>query len=56
MTYVLTDVGLEVQPGQTIALVSHTGAGKTAMINLLCGFYDVSGGRIFIDGYDIRDA
>ena len=53
--YVLRDVNLEVQPGQTIALVGHTGAGKTSMINLLCRFYDVSGGRILIDGYDIRD-
>ncbi|NLY51283.1 MAG: ABC transporter ATP-binding protein, partial [Firmicutes bacterium] len=53
--YVLKDVDLEVQPGQTIALVGHTGAGKTSMINLLCRFYDVSGGRILIDGYDIRD-
>ncbi|HHV93105.1 MAG TPA: ABC transporter ATP-binding protein [Firmicutes bacterium] len=53
--YVLRDVHLEVQPGQTIALVGHTGAGKTSMINLLCRFYDVSAGRILIDGYDIRD-
>ena len=53
--YVLRDVSLEVQPGQTIALVGHTGAGKTSMINLLCRFYDVSRGRILIDGYDLRD-
>ncbi|NLA58786.1 MAG: ABC transporter ATP-binding protein [Firmicutes bacterium] len=53
--YVLKNINLEVQPGQTIALVGHTGAGKTSMINLLCRFYDVSGGQILIDGYDIRD-
>lgn len=53
--YVLRDINLEVNPGETIALVGHTGAGKTSMINILCRFYDVTGGRILIDGYDIRD-
>ncbi|NMB11864.1 MAG: ABC transporter ATP-binding protein [Firmicutes bacterium] len=52
--YVLQDIDLEVNPGETIALVGHTGAGKTSMINILCRFYDVTGGRILIDGHDIR--
>ncbi len=51
---VLIDVSLEAQPGQTIALVGPTGAGKTTIINLLSRLYDVSEGRIMIDGYDIR--
>ncbi|NMB46763.1 MAG: ABC transporter ATP-binding protein [Firmicutes bacterium] len=53
--YVLEDITLEVNPGETVALVGHTGAGKTSMINILCRFYDVTDGRILIDGYDIRD-
>ena len=53
--YVLRDINLDVKPGETIALVGHTGAGKTSMINILCRFYDVSRGRILIDGHDIRD-
>jgi ATP-binding cassette subfamily B protein len=51
---VLTDVSLEASPGQTIALVGRTGAGKTTMINLLSRFYDVTDGAISIDGHDIR--
>ncbi|NMB24533.1 MAG: ABC transporter ATP-binding protein, partial [Firmicutes bacterium] len=53
--FVLRDINLHVKPGETIALVGHTGAGKTSMINILCRFYDVSRGRILIDGHDIRD-
>ncbi|NLJ24413.1 MAG: ABC transporter ATP-binding protein [Firmicutes bacterium] len=53
--YVLREINLEVEPGQTIALVGHTGAGKTSMINILCRFYDVTGGRILMDGYDLRE-
>ncbi|MEX1018983.1 MAG: ATP-binding cassette domain-containing protein, partial [Litorilinea sp.] len=45
---------LEAQPGQTIALVGPTGAGKTTVINLLSRFYDVTGGAIRVDGHDIR--
>jgi len=52
---VLKDVCLEAQPGQTIALVGPTGAGKTSIISLLTRFYDVSDGRITIDGIDVRD-
>ena len=54
-TKVLDDVSLEAKPGQTIALVGPTGAGKTTVINLLTRFYDVDQGTIEIDGTDIRD-
>lgn len=46
---------LTVEPGQTVALVGHTGSGKSTMINLLCRFYDVTGGRVLIDDHDVRD-
>lgn len=52
--YVLRDINLHVQPGQTVALVGPTGAGKTSIINLLMRFYDPQEGRILIDGHDIR--
>jgi len=52
---VLDDVSFEVQPGQTIALLGATGSGKTTIINLLPRFYDVSDGRVLVDGHDIRD-
>lgn len=52
---VLRDVTLHVQAGQTVALVGHTGAGKTTLVSLLARFYDVTEGRITVDGYDIRD-
>ncbi len=52
---VLEDVDLEVQPGQTVALVGHTGAGKSTMINLLCRFYDPTAGSVLVDGHDLRD-
>jgi ATP-binding cassette subfamily B multidrug efflux pump len=51
---VLKDVCLEAQPGQVVALVGPTGAGKTTAVNLLSRFYDVNGGAILIDGRDIR--
>lgn len=51
---VLKDVSLHAQPGQMIALVGPTGAGKTTMVNLLSRFYDINGGSIRIDGVDIR--
>lgn len=51
---VLKNVSLEVKPGQTVALVGETGAGKTTIINLLMRFYDVKEGSIRIDGIDIR--
>ena len=52
---VLNDVDLDVQPGETIAFVGRTGAGKTTMAALVSRFYDVVGGRITVDGHDVRD-
>lgn len=52
---ILTDVSFHIEPGQTIALVGPTGAGKTTIINLLSRFYDVNEGTVKIDGYDVRD-
>lgn len=52
---ILTDVSFHIEPGQTIALVGPTGAGKTTIINLLSRFYDVNEGAVIIDGYDVRD-
>jgi ATP-binding cassette subfamily B protein len=52
---ILTNVSFHAEPGQTIALVGPTGAGKTTMINILSRFYDIRGGSIKIDGTDIRD-
>jgi ATP-binding cassette subfamily B protein len=53
-TLVLKDLSFEAKPGQVVALVGPTGAGKTTIINLLTRFYEISGGRITIDGRDIR--
>lgn len=51
----IEDMSIEVQPGQTIAIVGHTGAGKTTLVNLLMRFYDVDAGAIRVDGVDIRE-
>lgn len=53
--WVLKDISFHVQPGQTIAFVGATGAGKTSIINLLSRFYDIQEGSILIDGRDLRD-
>ncbi len=53
--WVLRDVSFSVEPGETAAIVGHTGAGKTTMISLLLRFYDVQKGSIRINGVDVRD-
>jgi ATP-binding cassette subfamily B multidrug efflux pump len=52
--WVLRDVSFRVAPGQTLAIVGHTGAGKTTLISLLLRFYDIQRGQILLDGVDIR--
>jgi ATP-binding cassette subfamily B protein len=51
----MQDMNIKVEPGQTIAIVGPTGAGKTTLVNLLMRFYEISGGAILIDGIDTRD-
>src|ERR1700757_3754427 len=52
--WVLRDVSFRISPGQTFAIVGHTGAGKTTLISLLLRFYDIQRGQILLDGVDIR--
>ena len=52
---IIKDFSEQVQPGQKIAIVGPTGAGKTTLVKLLMRFYDVNSGRILIDGHDIRE-
>jgi ATP-binding cassette, subfamily B, multidrug efflux pump len=52
--YVLKDVSFKINPGETIAIVGATGAGKTTLINILTRFYDIQKGSILVDGIDIR--
>lgn len=54
-TRVLEDVSFTVEPGETIALVGPTGAGKTTIVNLISRFYDIQGGQIFVDGHELKD-
>jgi ATP-binding cassette subfamily B protein len=51
----IDDMNIDVQSGQTIAIVGPTGAGKTTLVNLLMRFYELDGGRVTVDGVDIRD-
>jgi ATP-binding cassette subfamily B protein len=51
----MQDMNIKVEPGQTIAIVGPTGAGKTTLVNLLMRFYEISGGAIKVDGVDTRD-
>ncbi len=51
----IEDLNLSVHPGQTVAIVGPTGAGKTTLVNLIMRFYELDGGRITLDGVDIRD-
>jgi len=53
--WVLEDLDLEVRPGETVAVVGHTGAGKTTLTSLLLRFYDVQRGRVLVDGVDVRE-
>src|SRR5687768_4573680 len=53
--WVLRDVRLEVKPGEKVAIVGHTGAGKTTLINLLMRFYEPTRGRILVDGVPISE-
>ena len=53
--WILRDVSFTIDPGQTVAIVGHTGAGKTTLISLLLRFYDVQKGAIRIDGVDVKD-
>lgn len=52
---VLHDLNLKAKPGQTVAIVGHTGAGKTTIINLLMRFYDVNAGEILVDGKELHE-
>lgn len=53
--YVLKNVSLKINPGESVALVGHTGAGKTSIINILTRFYDIQKGQILVDNYDITE-
>jgi ATP-binding cassette subfamily B protein len=53
--WILKDVSFTVEPGQTVAIVGHTGAGKTTLISLMMRFYDVTAGQILLDGVDLRE-
>ncbi len=54
-TKVLSEVSFSVKPGETIALVGPTGAGKSTIVNLISRFYDIQKGHIYVDGYDLQD-
>ncbi|MGO8759369.1 MAG: ABC transporter ATP-binding protein [Terracidiphilus sp.] len=53
--WILKDVSFAIEPGQTVAIVGHTGAGKTTLTSLMMRFYDVTAGRILLDGVDLRE-
>ena len=52
---VLQDLSFTIEPGEMIGLAGHSGAGKSTLINLICRFYDIESGNIFIDGHNLRD-
>ena len=51
----MTDVSFKAEPGQKIAIVGPTGAGKTTLINFLMRFYEIGGGRVLVDGVDTKE-
>ena len=53
--WILKDVSFAIEPGQTVAIVGHTGAGKTTLTSLMMRFYEVTAGRILLDGVDLRE-
>jgi ABC-type multidrug transport system fused ATPase/permease subunit len=53
--YVLKDISFRINPGETVAIVGHTGAGKTSIINILTRFYDINKGEILLDGINIEN-
>ena len=53
--WILRDVSFTIEPGQTVAIVGHTGAGKTTLTSLMMRFYDVTAGQILLDGVDLRE-
>jgi ATP-binding cassette subfamily B protein len=53
--WILKDVSFTIEPGQTVAIVGHTGAGKTTLTSLMMRFYEVTAGRVLLDGVDLRD-
>jgi ATP-binding cassette, subfamily B, multidrug efflux pump len=53
--WILKDVSFVIEPGQTVAIVGHTGAGKTTLTSLMMRFYDVTAGQILLDGVDLRE-
>ena len=52
---VLHDINLNINPGETVAIVGQTGSGKSSLVNLAARFYEVEKGRVLVDGYDVRD-